>query len=282
MVTLTRPLDTPEKLDGTIRIYKKAAEDTGSVAGHLKTLGTDLTNWWWGAAERMTSREITAAAGFFKKISESFDAVVTALGKYKGEIERANRELKALEGTMATEPSYQLWKPGLTFPNSPLLTPSTKPSPSTSSSGPPLLLSPDTDPRVKAIWDSLAEPASTCRTAIVNAASHVASGSGTILTVNIGKDLPFQRDSPLVPGPGSKPSALPGDVNSKTKSPGVEQLQELLQARGWRIDVTGKYDDRTRYVVAAFQREKHIKPANGVVNQATWDAIWNKPITGWS
>src|SRR4029450_6058633 len=98
----------------------------------------------------VTARERGSVAAFFKRISESFDAVVAALGKYKGEIELATQELKSLEDKMATEPSYETWQPGPPFANSPCLQPSTSPSrsPSPSHTGPPLLLSPDTDPRV--------------------------------------------------------------------------------------------------------------------------------------
>jgi hypothetical protein len=185
-----------------------------------------------------------------------------------------NTELDTLQKKLDSEPlvftpQWQL----------PLKSPSTQ----APSSGPLVFGDPFLDPRNKTILDSLNEPANKAKTKILTAAEHVAKGTGSILRINIGQDLPFQRDHPLVPGPGAVPSVLPGDVTSTTKSPGVEQLQELLKARGWRIDVTGKYDARTRQVVAMFQREKHLHPkAFGTVDQATWDAIWNKPITGWN
>lgn len=59
---------------------------------------------------------------------------------------------------------------------------------------------------------------------------------------------------------------------------GIKQLQQKLKDRGWRIGVTGRYDDQTYKVVTAFQDEKGIRVDGGVGAQ-TWKAIWNEPVT---
>ena len=268
-----RPLDTAEAVGGYATKFKTAAETVGKLSGKIKTHGHNLRENWWGAAERMTSREIEAAGAFFTKLSTSLDEAKQALLDYKSEVERVNTELDTLQKKLDSEPL--VFTPQWTVPGKP-------PSTQAPLGGPYVFSDPFLDPRNKAILDSLNEPANKAKTKILAAAEHVAKGTGSILRINIGQDLPFQREHPRVPGAGAVPSVLPGDVNSTTKSPGVEQLQELLLARGWRIDVTGKYDARTKQVVTMFQREKGIKPANGVVDQRTWDAIWNKPITGWN
>lgn len=59
----------------------------------------------------------------------------------------------------------------------------------------------------------------------------------------------------------------------------IVSLQEMLRYLSFvtgdaslRTDVTGSYDDRTEWAVRSFQESAGL-PVNGVVDNATWDAI---------
>lgn len=92
------------------------------------------------------------------------------------------------------------------------------------------------------------------------------------------------------PGPGPRPKRkgkkappFPGaDMDrarfGRKENPNVRLFQERLAERGWRLDVTGKFNARTEQVVRAFQREKRLF-VDGVVGKNTWRAIWEADIT---
>lgn len=60
--------------------------------------------------------------------------------------------------------------------------------------------------------------------------------------------------------------------------PRVALLQSEFERRGWRITVSGRFDQRTHDVVLAFQREKGLK-ADGLVGVITHRQVWEAPVT---
>jgi peptidoglycan hydrolase-like protein with peptidoglycan-binding domain len=50
----------------------------------------------------------------------------------------------------------------------------------------------------------------------------------------------------------------------------VRTIQYLLNAWGYHVTVTGKYNLSTKIAVKEFQKHCHIFPADGVVGQKTW------------
>ncbi len=92
---------------------------------------------------------------------------------------------------------------------------------------------------------------------------------------------------PLPPGPrkkGKKAPPFPGyDMDrahqGRKDDENVKLCQARLAERGWKVDVTGKFNPRTEQVVRAFQREKRLF-VDGVVGKNTWRLIWEADITG--
>lgn len=60
--------------------------------------------------------------------------------------------------------------------------------------------------------------------------------------------------------------------------PALAQFQEKMRSRGWKINVTGRYDDQSAKVIEAFQTEKKLKVDKHVGPQ-TWAAAWNAPVS---
>jgi N-acetylmuramoyl-L-alanine amidase len=62
----------------------------------------------------------------------------------------------------------------------------------------------------------------------------------------------------------------PGDSGAQ-----VQALQQMLALYGYRLDVTGSFDQRTADVVAAFQR--HYRPArvDGIADPSTVETLRN-------
>ncbi|MBA9002000.1 peptidoglycan recognition protein family protein [Thermomonospora cellulosilytica] len=103
---------------------------------------------------------------------------------------------------------------------------------------------------------------------------------------------PSKPSKPSRPGTAAPPFPLPdghwfGPESSDPRNhsgywakdrPHIEKLQRRLADRGWRIKVTGRYDDRTAAVVKAFQAEKGLRP-DGLAGVKTWPLIWTAPIT---
>lgn len=58
----------------------------------------------------------------------------------------------------------------------------------------------------------------------------------------------------------------------------LKAWQSQMRARGWKIDVDGRFGPQTRDVAKAFQREKGI-PVTGHIWPATWRAAWEAPVT---
>jgi len=84
---------------------------------------------------------------------------------------------------------------------------------------------------------------------------------------------------------GVKAPPFPGTSMSydrwrKTKVPdaNVMTFQRRLSERGWRIPTDGNFTKRVVAVVSAFQREK-LLPVHGKVDETTWRALWEAPIT---
>lgn len=58
----------------------------------------------------------------------------------------------------------------------------------------------------------------------------------------------------------------------------VRTWQAQMRRRGWSIDVDGWYGPDSERVCRAFQSDKHLR-VTGDVDQATWKATWEAPIT---
>jgi hypothetical protein len=58
----------------------------------------------------------------------------------------------------------------------------------------------------------------------------------------------------------------------------VKQWQVQMRKRGWKLPHDGEYDERTRDVCVAFQKQKGL-PDNGRVGPRTWALAWTSPIT---
>jgi peptidoglycan hydrolase-like protein with peptidoglycan-binding domain len=64
------------------------------------------------------------------------------------------------------------------------------------------------------------------------------------------------------------PTVKYGDYGNR-----VTTIQYLLNQRGFRVKVDGKFGNETLKQVIAFQTYSHIKPADGVVRGDTWQAL---------
>lgn len=60
--------------------------------------------------------------------------------------------------------------------------------------------------------------------------------------------------------------------------PGIHRIQRQLKARGWKIEVDGRFGKQTGDVVEAFQKEKKLGVDRRVGLQ-TWNAAWTAKIT---
>lgn len=67
---------------------------------------------------------------------------------------------------------------------------------------------------------------------------------------------------------GGKPLLGPGDEGAA-----VEELQSMLSLYGYGIDITGRYDEPTGVVVAAFQRHFRPRRVDGVADRSTVDTL---------
>lgn len=113
--------------------------------------------------------------------------------------------------------------------------------------------------------------------ALVTASELIGKGKKASIDAAIERQLPFQRSVPLVPGPGAKEPLLAATIGPKSKPADIRRAQEVLRARGWRVTVNGKWDTQTAGVVRQFQSNKHVAHT-GVVDKATWHAMWTKKI----
>jgi hypothetical protein len=58
----------------------------------------------------------------------------------------------------------------------------------------------------------------------------------------------------------------------------VKHWQRQMRKRGWKLPHSGEFDERTRDVCIAFQKQKDLPP-NGRVGPRTWALAWTAPIT---
>ncbi|GAA4625334.1 hypothetical protein GCM10023196_029070 [Actinoallomurus vinaceus] len=59
----------------------------------------------------------------------------------------------------------------------------------------------------------------------------------------------------------------------------VRQWQQRMKDRGWNITVDSDYGDQSESICRAFQKEKGLRPVDGIVGPVTWKATWEAPIT---
>lgn len=70
------------------------------------------------------------------------------------------------------------------------------------------------------------------------------------------------------PRAGGKPVLAPGEDGAA-----VEELQSMLSLYGYGIDITGRYDEATAVVVAAFQRHFRPRRIDGLADRSTVDTL---------
>jgi hypothetical protein len=58
----------------------------------------------------------------------------------------------------------------------------------------------------------------------------------------------------------------------------VKRWQKRMRKRGWKLPQEGVFDERTRDVCMAFQKQKSL-PVNGRVGPRTWALAWTSPVT---
>lgn len=267
MVFVRKPPDTSGEISGLATSIGNAATAVGGFRNELGSTGDRLYKGWYGAAERMVAREIQTLAGFLDDLYKGLSEAATELNAYATALRTAESDLKKEEARKFVVGERMVPDPyggGLGLFVSPNLT--------NSFNGPWGNLTVE-NARIL----SVLKPAATkAYNAVMAAGPLIAKGSGGDLKSIIDYRLPFQRPYPLIPGvphAGDKIPKWTGDIT---------QVQELLVARGWRrITVTGKNDETTQDIVRQFQEEKGIKPADGKVDQKTWEALWNRKITGW-
>jgi hypothetical protein len=64
----------------------------------------------------------------------------------------------------------------------------------------------------------------------------------------------------------------------KQSRPDVRAWQARMVARGWDMDVDGRFGPRSAHVAARFAAEKGLKATPGVVNLNVWKAAWELPV----
>lgn len=58
----------------------------------------------------------------------------------------------------------------------------------------------------------------------------------------------------------------------------VRRWQHRMAARGWHIEVDGRFGPACAHVAALFAAEKGLKAAPGTVNRRVWAAAWELPV----
>lgn len=77
--------------------------------------------------------------------------------------------------------------------------------------------------------------------------------------------------------PDGKGGAISG-FDQPDGHPGIRLIQKQFRARGWKIDVDGRFGKETGDVVAAFQKEKRLG-VDRLVGLQTWNAAWTTKVT---
>ncbi len=98
------------------------------------------------------------------------------------------------------------------------------------------------------------------------------SGGGGSPTVTTGTTAPGSTTTTLP----AKPTLQEGSADSAN----VIILQQQLNAHGYNVGAAdGSFGPGTEAQVVKFQQDNKITPADGVVNQATWNALLASPST---
>jgi hypothetical protein len=244
--------DSSGEVQKLVGSYRTAAQSVGGIVSKIGSLGSTFLAGWHGAAEAMTARELQAIGHFCKRLAGALGDAADALDGYRQALVDAEAALRPTSPLLftPTQPAFP------TFPNTPTL-------------------SLQTPAETKALSDLNAK-AKTAAAAIVTASELIGKGARNLVDTGIGASLPFQRAYPMVPGPGARVPPV-NEPLGPHGNPDVRQVQEVLQARGWDVKVTGKWDDQTVQAVHQFQVNKHLK-VTGKVDDATWNAMWTRKI----
>ena len=268
MAGVEMPLDTSAAVTAVVETLSGYATTLGNFGKELETMGSTTLAGWYGAAERMTTREITAVGKMLDVLASSLGRATAALKTYAAVLKQAEGELATLATQIKDAPDSRIPAASGDMPTI---------------SGMPVLTAtatPRLHPTNLEILTRVYNAATTCNAALRGEANKVGMGPASGTGGYLSNFLPFQRNPPLIPGTGPQSKdKVPLDVNSARGGPNTELLQKLLLARGWNIKVTGKYDAQTERVVRQFQINKGLEVGKpGKVDQTTWQAIWNKKI----
>lgn len=76
----------------------------------------------------------------------------------------------------------------------------------------------------------------------------------------------------------SAKSDVTKDAHGKYRSKGLYTWQKQMKARGWSLDVDGKFGEQTEKVVRQFQ-ENYDLGVDGKIGPKTWAAAWTVPVS---
>ena len=100
----------------------------------------------------------------------------------------------------------------------------------------------------------------------------VSSGGDDSATVSTVTTTPSSTTTTLP----AKPTLQEGSTDTAN----VTVLQQQLNAHGYDVGTPdGSFGPTTKAQVVKFQQDNNINPADGVVNQATWNALLASPST---
>lgn len=74
------------------------------------------------------------------------------------------------------------------------------------------------------------------------------------------------------------PNDVTKDAHGNYRSKGLYAWQKQMKARGWSIDVDGKFGPQTEKVVRQFQKNKGLG-VDGKIGPGTWAAAWTEAVT---
>lgn len=81
-------------------------------------------------------------------------------------------------------------------------------------------------------------------------------------------------------GPPSPDARNHSGYYSDTDANHLKKWQTRMKQRGWNIEVTGRFDQKTQAVAQAFNREKGIHSVpTGTVGATSWNKAWTAPIS---
>ena len=83
------------------------------------------------------------------------------------------------------------------------------------------------------------------------------------------------KAAPKAPRPAPRVPAYPGLSRPSSRVSGATRAyQARLSARGWSVTVDGVHGPATTKILKAFQREKGLKPVDGIGGPKTWIALF--------